>query len=32
VRIARSGVVRLRWRNPAGGEVLYSRPAPVTIG
>jgi hypothetical protein len=32
VRISRSGVVRLRWRNPAGGEVLYSRLAPVTIG
>ena len=31
VRISRSGVVRLRWRNPATGEVLFSRPAPVTI-
>ena len=32
VRITRTGVVRLRWRNPAGGALLFSRPAPVTIG
>jgi hypothetical protein len=31
VRLTRSGVVRLRWRSPSGA-LLFSRPAPVTIG
>ncbi len=31
VRFARSGTVRLAWRNPAGG-TLYSREVAVTIG
>jgi hypothetical protein len=32
VRLTRSGGVRLRWRNPATGEVLFSRVAGVQVG
>jgi hypothetical protein len=32
VRITRTGSVRLRWRNPANGQTLFSRAAGVRIG
>jgi hypothetical protein len=32
VRFTRTGSVRLRWRNPANGQVLFSRPAAIRIG
>jgi hypothetical protein len=32
VRLSRSGSVRLRWRNPANGQSLFSRATGVRIG